>query len=230
MDPKAQQPHKTVTVSFEENVYVAIYSASSHAVTVHSITGPETNCGHERYGLGGASVESRSLLPNYSLCSFSKNAKTQQTVRGWGHFFRYCMGARRIFYGIDWCVRDRLWRWMRKKHPYARVREIMQYLQRKPNRRGRKVWREGKEEQFMASCLTVQRFRLWWMRQPDYAMISGESGVHNERCMPRSERGYGKLMAERSRGARSLLLQVQASPMSSSSTVSLLFVFLFLSK
>jgi group II intron reverse transcriptase/maturase len=98
-------------------------------------------------------------------------------VRGWGHFFRYCMGAKRIFYGIDWYVRDRLWRWMRKKHPFARVREIMRYLQRRPNRRGRKAWREGKEEQFMASCLTVQRFRLGWMRQPDYAMISGERGA-----------------------------------------------------
>jgi hypothetical protein len=35
--------------------------------------------------------------------------------------------------------------------------------------------------------------------------------VHNERCMPRSERGYGKPMTEKSRGARSLLLQSRTS-------------------
>ncbi|MGD0659471.1 MAG: group II intron maturase-specific domain-containing protein [Syntrophorhabdales bacterium] len=95
-------------------------------------------------------------------------------VRGWSHFFRYGIGAKRTFYGIDWYVRDRLWRWMRKKHPDARVREIMRYLRRSLHQRGRKVWREGKEEQFLTSCLTVQRYRLAWMRRPDYALISGE--------------------------------------------------------
>ena len=33
--------------------------------------------------------------------------------------------------------------------------------------------------------------------------------MHSERCMSGSERGYRKPMAERSRGARSLLLQVK---------------------
>ena len=36
------------------------------------------------------------------------------------------------------------------------------------------VWREGKEEQFLMGYLTVQRFKRGWMRQPDYALVSGE--------------------------------------------------------
>ena len=100
--------------------------------------------------------------------------KINPILRGWGHFFRYCMGAKRILCSIDWYVRDRLWRWMRKKHTEAGAHEIMRYLRRSGARHGRYVWREGKEEQFLMGYLTVQRFRLGWMRQPDYAMISGE--------------------------------------------------------
>ncbi len=70
--------------------------------------------------------------------------RTNPIIRGWGHFFRYCTGAERIFYTIDWYVTDRLWRWMRKKHHCARVREIMRYLQRSSRHR-RKVRREGEK-------------------------------------------------------------------------------------
>ena len=100
--------------------------------------------------------------------------KLNPILRGWGYFYRYCVGSKRILTGIDWYVSDRLWRWMRKKHKEAGAKEIMGYLQQSRFRPGRKVWREGKEEQFILAYLTVQRFRLGWMRQPDYAMISGE--------------------------------------------------------
>ncbi len=75
MDQKAQQPHKTVTVSFEEKAYVATYSAGSHAVTVYSITGPETNSGHERYGLGGTSLESQESTAKLLALQFLKERK-----------------------------------------------------------------------------------------------------------------------------------------------------------
>jgi hypothetical protein len=42
---------------------------------------------------------------------------------------------------------------------------------------GCKVWQDGKEEQFLMGYLTVQRFRLGWMRHPDYATVSGEQGA-----------------------------------------------------
>ena len=95
--------------------------------------------------------------------------KLNPILRGWGYFYRYCVGSKRILTGIDWYVSDRLWRWMRKKHKEAGAKEIRGYLQQSRVRPGRKVWREGKEEQFILAYLTVQRFRLGWMRQPDYA-------------------------------------------------------------
>jgi hypothetical protein len=75
MDPKAEQPHKTVTVSFEDKVYIATYSAGSHAVTVYSITGPETNCGHERYGLGGPSIDSQESTAKLLTLQFLEERK-----------------------------------------------------------------------------------------------------------------------------------------------------------
>jgi hypothetical protein len=75
MDQKAQQPHKTVTVSFEEKAYIATYSAGSHAVTVYSITGPETNSGHERYGLGGTSIDSQESTAKLLTLQFLEERK-----------------------------------------------------------------------------------------------------------------------------------------------------------
>jgi hypothetical protein len=75
MDQKAQQPQKTVTVSFEEKAYIATYSAGSHAVTVHSITGPEIDCGHERYGLGGTSIDSQESTAKLLTLQFLEERK-----------------------------------------------------------------------------------------------------------------------------------------------------------
>lgn len=41
--------------------------------------------------------------------------------RGWGNFYRFCLGAKRILVSIDWYVGERLWRWMRKKYPKANM-------------------------------------------------------------------------------------------------------------
>ncbi len=95
-------------------------------------------------------------------------------LRGWGHFYRFCTGAKVVFRKNDWYVRDRLWRWLGKKYPKARVREIMRRRRRSSAHPGCMVWREGKEEQFLMGYLTVQRFKRGWMRQPDYALTSGE--------------------------------------------------------
>jgi RNA-directed DNA polymerase len=95
-------------------------------------------------------------------------------VRGWGHFYRFCSGAKRIFSSIDWYVGNRLWRWLKKKHSKAGAHETLRYLRPSSVHHGRKVWREGKKEQFLMGYLTVQRFKLGWMRTPDYALISGE--------------------------------------------------------
>jgi hypothetical protein len=71
----AKQPHKIVTVLFEEKAYIATYSGGSHAVTVHSITGPETNSGHERYGLGGTSIDSQESTARLLTLQFLEERK-----------------------------------------------------------------------------------------------------------------------------------------------------------
>lgn len=95
-------------------------------------------------------------------------------LRGWGHFFRFCTGAKSILYSVDWYVSDRLRRWLRKKYPKACVRDLKRYRGRSSAHPRRAVWREGRDEQFLMGYLTVQRFKRGWMRQPDYAMVFGE--------------------------------------------------------
>ena len=46
-------------------------------------------------------------------------------LRGWANYYRYCAYAGRVFTGLDWYIRDRLWRWMRKKRPRAGARDIL---------------------------------------------------------------------------------------------------------
>ena len=41
-------------------------------------------------------------------------------LRGWGHYYRYCIGAKRILYLLDWYVWRRLWLWMRGKQIVSR--------------------------------------------------------------------------------------------------------------
>lgn len=100
--------------------------------------------------------------------------KINPLLRGWGHFYRFCTGAKSILYSVDWYVRDRLWRWIRKKYPKAGAHDVMRYRGRSTVHTRCSVWREGKEEQFLMGYLTVQRFKRGWMRQPDYALVSGE--------------------------------------------------------
>ena len=100
--------------------------------------------------------------------------KLNALLRGWGHFHRYCTGGKRILGSIDWYVAGRLLRWMRKKHPKAGVPKILCSLRRSTAHPNRKVWQDGREEQFLMGYISVQRFRLGRMQRPEYAMDSGE--------------------------------------------------------
>jgi len=97
--------------------------------------------------------------------------KINPILRGWSNFYRFCAGAKMILCSIDWYLWHRLWRWMRKKYPTTGAREILCGLGRT---RGRRIWHDGREEQFLAGRLKVERYNLKWMRRPDYAMVSGE--------------------------------------------------------
>jgi len=95
-------------------------------------------------------------------------------LRGWANYYRHCPYAGRVFASLDWYIGDRLWRWMRKKFPKARVRDILGAHQPSRRRPTRRLWRDGAVEQYLLNWTRVERFRLAWMRTPDFAMFSGE--------------------------------------------------------
>lgn len=100
--------------------------------------------------------------------------KLNPILRGWAHFYRYCTGAKKILFSLDWYVRDRLWRWLRKKMPKARVSSLLRFRRPSSIRPTWRVWRDGRAEQFQMGWLTVQRYRRGWMRAPDFTWAPGE--------------------------------------------------------
>jgi RNA-directed DNA polymerase len=113
-------------------------------------------------------------------------------LRGWANFYRHAWGAKRVFVANDHYVWWTIYRWLRKKHPNTRMREIYaQYGWRKP--RGRMIrWRDGETRRFMQSATRVRGFRLAWQKPPVFASTSMESPVRNERRTPGSARGVRK--------------------------------------
>lgn len=98
-------------------------------------------------------------------------------LRGWANYYRYCAYAGRVFTGLDWYTRDRLWRWMRKKRPRAGARDILGAFLPSTRRPTARLWRDGPVEQHMLAWTPVCRFRHAWMRTPDFALSSGEPGA-----------------------------------------------------
>lgn len=100
--------------------------------------------------------------------------KLNPILRGWAHFYRYCTGAKAVLSRLDWYVRDRLWRWMRKKYPKASVRTLLGHRRPSRYRPTWRVWQGERLEQYHMSWLQVQRYRRGWMTAPDFTMIPGE--------------------------------------------------------
>ena len=98
-------------------------------------------------------------------------------LRGWANYYRYCVGASRVFTNLDWYVGDRIRRWLHRKRPNSGAREIWTAYQPSTRRPTRRLWRDGEVEQYQLAWTPVGRFRLAWMRTPDFAMSSGEPGA-----------------------------------------------------
>jgi len=101
-------------------------------------------------------------------------------LRGWTNYYRYCARAGKVFTGLDWFVTRRLWCWLRRKRRKARVADIMRSFGRSSRRPTRKVWQEGKCEQYILAWTPVCRFKLGWMKQPDFAQSSGEPDAYRK--------------------------------------------------
>jgi RNA-directed DNA polymerase len=101
-------------------------------------------------------------------------------LRGWTNYYRYCARAGKVFTGLDWFVTRRLWCWLRRKRRKARVADIMRSFARSSRRPTRKVWQEGTCEQYILAWTPVCRFKLGWMKQPDFAQSSGEPDAYRK--------------------------------------------------
>lgn len=95
-------------------------------------------------------------------------------LRGWANFYRHCYGASRVFSRLDWYVWNRIWRWLRKKHPHSGARALYARFCRQASTGRRQAWAEGGIELCFASRRRVARFRLGSMSTPDFAKIPGE--------------------------------------------------------
>jgi RNA-directed DNA polymerase len=113
-------------------------------------------------------------------------------LRGWANFYKHAWGAKRVFTGIDHYVWWTIKRWIRKKHPDSRMRDLYkQYGWRKP--RGRMIrWRDGATYPVVLSPTRVRPYRLAWQKTPAFASTPMESPVLNERGTPGSARGGRK--------------------------------------
>lgn len=95
---------------------------------------------------------------------------------GWGRFYQHCYNAKAIFSRIDHYVWDRLWRWLKKKHPKTPRRRLYRtYWKRLPDR-NRSVWTDEGPVAIMAD-LKVGRHDLIKLRYPDYATDAGKPGA-----------------------------------------------------
>jgi Group II intron, maturase-specific domain len=129
-----------------------------------------------------------------------KLQEINRILRGWANYYRYCARAGRVFTSLDWYVRDRLWRWMRKKHPKAAAREILRAHQHSNRRRTRRLWRDGTIEQYLLA------WTLGWERLTSPCLL--ECRMRNERRTSGSERGGKKLTAAKRHSARRLLYMI----------------------
>lgn len=118
---------------------------------------------------------------NTTWCGFGQKLREINPIlRGWAAYYRYCARAGRIYTTLDWYITSCLWRWLRKKHPQARVRDIMRYFRRSNRRPQRRLWCAGPIEQFVLAWTPIHRFRLGWMRTPNFAMSSGEPDAYRK--------------------------------------------------
>ncbi len=108
-------------------------------------------------------------------CSLGRKlSELNLILRGWANYYCYCARAGRVFTGLDWYITGRIYRWLRKKRRHAQVRDLLRDFGPSSRRPTRKVWRAGAIEQFVLAWMPVSRFRLGWMRTPEFAMSSGE--------------------------------------------------------
>lgn len=100
--------------------------------------------------------------------------KLNPILRGWGNFYKYCTGAKKVLSHLDWYGRDRIWRWLRKKYPKANAQLILKHRQPSRLRPRWKVWRGQAVEHYQMGWQKVMHYRRGWMTPPDFMVVPGE--------------------------------------------------------
>lgn len=116
-------------------------------------------------------------LTNRSTITWSLDKLLQKLnpiLRGWGNFYHYCTGSKKILCNIDWYTRDRIWRWLRKKYPKASAQMILKFRRSSKKRPAWKVWSSERDEQYQMGWLRVMRYRRGWMKPADFTLVPGE--------------------------------------------------------
>jgi RNA-directed DNA polymerase len=117
-------------------------------------------------------------------------------LRGWSNFYRHAHRAKRVLTGLDHYMWWTIFRWLKKKHNCASGSALaLRYGWCRPGGRALR-WRDGSTVPFEMARTRTGRFRLAWIRPPDFAVTSTESPVHIERCTPGSEGGARKPVSE----------------------------------
>ncbi len=101
-------------------------------------------------------------------------------IRGWANFYRHCYGAGVVFNRLDWYIWDRIWRWLRKKHPRTNARNLNAQFRRMASARRRKTWADDGVELFFATSVKREHYRLGMMSLPDFAIIPGEPDAYRK--------------------------------------------------
>lgn len=122
--------------------------------------------------------------------SLEERLKTINPIlRGWGNFYRFARGAKKVFNHLDWYIWHSVYRWLQKKYPQTSNRKIVDlHGVKKPG--GRSFhWHASGCQLFRLATLTVERFRIYRQRPPSFKKTSMESPVRNERRTPGLEVG-----------------------------------------
>ena len=95
-------------------------------------------------------------------------------LRGWANYYRYCAHAGRVFSESRLVHSRPSMALVTEEAPQPGAHDIQGALLPSRVRPTRRVWQEGRVEQYMLTFTPVCRYRLAWMRTPDFAVSSGE--------------------------------------------------------
>ena len=110
-------------------------------------------------------------------------------IRGWGYFYRHAWFGKNVFSELDNHIWHTIFRWLRKKHPKAGLKQLAnRYSRRIPGRRSIK-WQDSGLRPFELASIPVGRYRLVGESRPSFVVTSMETPVHSERCTPGSVKG-----------------------------------------